>query len=233
MENSMQIEEWIEAIESSNLPVKEQQKRITTLVDLWKFASCHSDALKIGDSPNLFLNLEKEASEIINVQCESFMVDVNNDITKKIFSEIESVLNCESGKYDGFYKFKMKKSLVNFTPEKVQEIKTEMIAAVKGEVILYQYVLKMNRIPAKGVRIVASSFKILSPTNDQIETEISKMYRRPMISSVKNWLVLFLDVFDNNCDYFSFDKKAISNILALQFDKIFLFDFHKGEVIEL
>lgn len=233
MENSVQIEEWIEAIESSNLPVKEQEKRIATLVDLWKFASCHTEVLKIGDSPNLFLNYKNEASEIINVQCSNLIVDADNNITKKIFSEIESELDFESKKYDGIYRFKMKKSYINFNPETIQEIKREIIAAIKGEVILYQYVLKMNRIPAEYVKIVASGFKILAPSNNQISKEITKLNRKPIATSAKKWLVFFLDVFDNKCDYFSFDKELMANNLALQFDKIFLFDYHKGQVIEV
>lgn len=233
MKNSVQIEEWIEAIESSNLPVKEQEERIMTLIDLWKFANCYSDALKIGDSPNLFLNRENEASEIINVQCASLIIDSENDITKRLFFQIESELNRESKNYGGLYRFTMKKSYINFNPETIQEVKREMIASIKGEVILYQHILKMNKIPAEEIKIAVSNFKILEPSENQISNEINRLSKKAINTVAKKWLIFFLDVFDNKCDYFSFDNKTKVNKLTMQFDKIFLFDFHKGEVIEV
>ena len=62
------------------------------------------------------------------------------------------------------------------------------------------------------------------------EVEMNKLKQKFETAQNK---IFFLDVFDNKCDYFSFDKELMANNLALQFDKIFLFDYHKGQVIEV
>lgn len=229
MENYKQIEEWIEVIESSNLTIKEQQQRIANLIDLWKFASCHEDSLKIADLPNLLLNSEKDTFEIINVQCKNLYIDTDKNATKKMFAEIESELNREFQRYGGIYRFEMKKLERNVNQKMLQEIKKEIIAAIKGEVILYRYVAKMNKIPAEDVKIVASNFNILEVTNIQILNELKEQSFNLGISATKKWMVFFLDNVENKCDYFYFEEVEIFS----DFDSVFLFDFYNGETIEI
>lgn len=234
MQNIQQIENWIEAIESSNLSKKEQEQRITALVDLWKFASCHNTPLKIGEMPNLLLHQENESCEEINVQCENLYIRKQDNITKKIFAEIEDELNQDDLKYRGVYRLQMNKIAANFNNETIQEVKHEIIAAIKGEVILYKHVLSLQKMPSSKVEIIALNFTILECTQNAVQEKIRDLkIKNFLFSPGKKWLVLFLNTLDNDCNYFSFSDELQQNASISDFDKLFLFDFYKGQVMEV
>lgn len=234
MQNLQQIENWIEAIESSDLPKKEQEEKITALIDLWKFASCHSKSLRMGEIPNLLLHQENQNFEEIDVLCEDLHIDKQENIAKKIFAEIEEELNQDIQKYKGIYRLQMNKFAANFNKEVLQEVKHEIIAAIKGEVILYKHVLNLHKLPSSKVEIIGLNFTILACTQNAIQEKIKNSSSKlSLFSQRKKWLVLFLNALENDCHYFSFSDELQQNAFTSDFDKLFLFDFYKGEVLEI
>lgn len=234
MQNIQQIENWIDAIESSNISKKEQEQRITALVDLWKFASCHGNSLKIGEMPNSLLQVQNEISETINVQCENLFINEQENITKKIFAEIEVELNQNLQKYCGIYRLQMNKISANFNEETIQQVKQEIIAAIKGEVILYKHVLNIYKIPSAKIQITALNFTILECSQKTIQEKIKKLSaKQSPFSAEKKWLIFFLNTLENQCNYFSVDQKLLKDEVVSDFEAIFLFDFYKNEVLEV
>lgn len=234
MENIQQIENWIETIESSNLPEKDQEQMIMSLVDLWKFASCHKNPLKMGEAPNLLLHEKEGIWEQIHVQCENLYIDRNENISKKIFQEIEEELSSNVQKYGGVYRLQMNKTSLLYNEEMINEIKQEIIAAIKGEVILYKHVLSLHKTPGEKVEIIGLNFTILECTQHVIHERIKKhSYDLSLLKNGKKWLVFFLNTLENDCHSFSFQQELIENSFVCDFDEIYLFDFYKGEMIQL
>lgn len=230
MENIQKVESWIEAIESSNLSKHEQEKRINALVDLWKFSSSYDDSLQFGEVPGNFIKIENGISAPINIHCESLNVGREHDITAKFLSEIEAVFKNEE-RYAGLYKIELNKALPNFSSETLKAFKEEIIAAIKGEVILYHYVAKLAKFPADKVIFGNQNFTILNFDKSLAVDYISKIERRVSLSSPK-WLVLMLYNLEDQCDFYTIEND-FSDVLDSGFEKIFIFDFYKAEVVEL
>lgn len=230
MENIQKVESWIEAIESSNLSKNEQEKRINALVDLWKFSSSYDDSLQFKDVPGDFIKIDNGSSTQISIHCESLKVEKEHDITLKFLSEIEVAFKNEE-RYAGLYKIELNKALPNFSTETLKVFKDEIVAAIKGEVILYHYVAKLTKYPADKVMFGNQNFTILNFDKSFALDYISKIENRVSISSPK-WLVLMLHNLDDQCDFYTIEND-FSDVLDSDFEKIFIFDFYKAEVIEV
>jgi len=229
MENIKKIESWIEAIESSNLSKNEQEKRINALVDLWKFSTSYDADLSFTDVPGIFAKKENGISTQVNVHCEPLYIGKENDIATSFFSEIEQFFRGEEKKYAGIYKIELNKALPNFNAQTLKAFKEEIIAAIKGEVILYQYIAKLNKFPADKVVVSNQNFTIFECNETSVLNNIAKLETR-ITATANKWLVLMLNNLEDQCNYYAIEN-SFSQALETGFEKVFLFDFYKAEVI--
>ena len=231
MEDIKKVESWIEAIESSNLSKSEQEKRINALVDLWKFSSCYDGTLELSDVPGNFIKVDCGISKLISIHCEPFYIGKQHDITAEFLSGIEKYFENREEKYAGLYKIELNKALPNFNLQTLKDFQKEIIAAIKGEVILYQYVAKLSKFPAERMLFGNQNFTILSCGKSLVLDEVEKIETKMAVASNK-WLVLMLNNLEDQCDFYNIEND-LSEGFSSDFEKVFIFDFYKAEVVEV
>lgn len=219
------IDDWIADIELSGLTVEKQQIEIKNVTDVWKFTEIRK--LDMISPDRLLVKNNAGIREVINVQCVDFTSD--KDVARLMLNEIEVEL-ADQPKYIGRYHIDFYGSKVNFNPSSLQKVKQEIIAAIKGELITYNYVSKIVKMPSDTLMLHANNFKIVECNIENIR----KLLRKTLLDlSEPRWLIVVLSSFDNNCNYFYFDEAIFTDTFEHGFNKVFLFDFYKSEIVEL
>lgn len=219
------IDDWIADIELSGLSAEKQQIEIKNVTDVWKFTEISK--LDMISPDRLLVKNNAGIREVVNVQCVDFISD--KDIARQMLNEIEVEL-ADHQKYIGRYHVDFYDSKINFNASSLQKVKQEIIAAIKGELITYNYVSKIVKMPSDSMALHANNFKVLECTVENIKKHLKKTL---LDFSEPRWLIIVLSSFDNNCDYFYLNETIFNDTFEHGFNKVFLFDFYKSEVIEL
>lgn len=219
------IDDWIADIELSGLTVEKQQIEIKNVTDVWKFTEIRK--LDMISPDRLLIKNNSGIREVVNVQCVDFASD--KDVARLMLNEIEVEL-ADQPKYTGRYHVDFYDCKINFNRSSLQKVKQEIIAAIKGELIAYNYVSKIVKMPSDTLMLHANNFKIIECNIENIR----KLLRKTLLDlSEPRWLIVVLSSFDNNCNYFYFDEVIFSDTFEHGFNKVFLFDFYKSEIVEL
>lgn len=230
MKSTLQIEDWIEAIESSNISEQEQMQNISEVVDFWKFVTTFDNHISILEKGKILTN-EKGFDEIANVTISNLILNQKINPFETIISEIEQELLQFGEKYLGLYSIRFHNLKRNFQEDDLILVKEEMLSAIKGEIVFYKYIYKINKIESTELKIFKNDLGVLQCDFDVIQTQISKI--KTSKSEENQWLVLLLDSIEHNCNSFLFGSKIQEAVFKSNYDKIFLFDFYKAEIIEL
>lgn len=225
------IENWIDAIESSKRTEAVKEQEIKEIVDLWKFADSYDGEAIISQKGELIIR-SAEGTEKINVLCGDLQLTQKKNAISKILSEIEIELTTLGSRYIGLYNVEFRKPNAHFDAEEIQNLKSEIISGIKGEVILYKYVERIRKLPSSELKIFNYDFKILECNCNDIETMIAKSHL-PRLTDNKQWLVLVLSSVDQECKSFLIEETIKNKSFPSDFDKIFVFDFYTSEIIEL
>lgn len=226
MKSLQQIEGWIEAIESSNVKAKEQEQNISDVVDFWKFATTYDSQVSIIEKGKIVVD-----SEYINITTSDFALSKRINPFEKIISNVEKELMQFGTKYLGLYSIRFHDLNRNFQESDLVLVKEEIISAIKGDVILYKYIHKLNKIPSTELKIFKNDLGVLKCNSEEIQNAISRT--KFVKTTEKQWLVLLLDAIDHNCNSFLFESKMKEVLFESGYDKVFLFDFYKSEIISL
>ncbi|WP_306353285.1 hypothetical protein [Flavobacterium sp. '19STA2R22 D10 B1'] len=208
-----------------------KDQKYAEFTDLMKFTTSYGNSLKVI-GPSL---LKLDDFETVQIQFTDLSLDSDAiySILKPLFSEIEAELNSKGDKYWGLYNFIFQKRAFNFTSENLKLLKNEIISCIKGDLVIYQYIQQIQKRAHSSVEFYnPEPFKIKGPSISYLQNIILKQ----TVSTVgldKKWLVLTLDSIINECDYFYFSEFILNNPFRSDYDKVFLFDFYKGEIIEL
>ncbi|RWX03462.1 hypothetical protein [Flavobacterium cerinum] len=219
------IDDWIADIELSGLTAEKQQIEIKNVTDVWKFTEIRK--LDMISPDRLLIKNNAGIREVVNVQCVDFISD--KDIARQMLNEIEVEL-ADNTKYIGRYHIDFYDSKINFNHTRLQKVKHEIIAAIKGELITYNYVSKIVKMPSESLIVHANNFKVVECTIESIKKHLKKTL---LDFSEPRWLIMVLSSFDNNCDYFYFNETIFADTFEHGFNKVFLFDFYKSEIIEV
>lgn len=219
------IDDWIADIELSGLTAEKQQIEIKNVTDVWKFTEIKK--LDMISPDRLLVKNSAGIREVVNVQCVDFISD--KDIARQMLNEIEVELTGNS-KYIGRYHVDFYDSKLNFSYSGLQKVKHEIIAAIKGELITYNYVSKIVKMPSDSLRIHVNNFKVLECNIENIKKHLKKTL---LDFSEPRWLIIVLSSFDNNCNHFYFNEAIFTDPFEHGFNKVFLFDFYKSEIVEL
>lgn len=219
------IDDWIADIELSGLTAEKQQIEIKNVTDVWKFTEIRK--LDMISPDRLLVKNSAGIREVVNVQCVDFISD--KDIARQMLNEIEEELS-DNPKYIGRYHIDFYESKINFNQSSLLKVKHEIIAAIKGELITYNYVSKIVKMPSESLMLHANNFKILECNIENIK----KLLKKALLDlSEPRWLIIVLSSFDNNCNYFYFNQTVFTDTFEHGFNKVFLFDFYKSEIVEL
>lgn len=214
------IEKWISALESCS--ASDNNKDIDNIISLWKFASCYGPETTINDNGS-FNNGKGSDIKITFTD-----VALTNPDTPNILSTLG--LNIGAGLHelkDSYYVL-LHDQKKNYTPTCLIDLEEEIINAIHGKIIPYSYVRRLTRVNGNAGIYTNTSVKkcgrqdILSAINDS-----------PAPKDDSDWLVLILDNLSSQCDSFYFDLSVLSQPFASSYKKVMLFDFYKGEIIDL
>lgn len=213
------IEKWISAIESSDTA---DDKEIDNLISLWKFTSCHSEDAKIT-SDGLFDNGTGN-----NIRITFTDITLANNSAPNVLSSLGVNIGTALHELKDSHYILLHEEPKNYTPARLLALEEEIIDAIQGKLIPYNYVKRITRVNGN--------------TGIYTNAVVKKCYRHDILSAIANspapkdnsdWLVLILDNLTAHCDSFYFDLSVLSQPFVSNYDKIMLFDFYKSEIIEL
>jgi len=221
--DAVTIERWISVIEDNDF-ITDKDKRIENLINLWKFSSCLESDSAISDDGLLNLATQTNASVTFKDMC--LRSTPKSNYINNIFNAITPVLNTsELAYYVELYEQKN-----NYTATSLLHLEEEIISAIQGKLITYNQVKKIIRLNAKAGLYTNTTIK--NCTRTDINTTL-KQAEKTATDSQEKWLVLVLDRLVSQCDSFYISDDILHLPFETNYDKLFLFDFYKGEVTEL
>ena len=220
------IEEWISNIEKVVLPNAVKERRIQELISLWKFSSNLNEQIVIQDSLKLYIPGQGEVGTVVtdlDLSGNGYSNQIN-----KILEEKEIQLLNENK--IGFYSINFNTLDGNFTTEKLQDFKNELDSCFNGNLISYPYIKQLHK---KNIlqHQIQSGLKVKALQRTNILKAIAK--KDNSNNDQGKWLILVLDNHQSNCDSFFIQDDVLHLPFESNFEKIFLFDFFKTEIIEL
>ncbi|MHA3786893.1 hypothetical protein ACX0HA_01685 [Flavobacterium hauense] len=213
------IEQWISVIEDNDFII-DKDKRIENLINLWKFASCYGNGSQITED-GLMDTAGRKNISVTFTDIDLKQAPKNNFINN-IFSTIEPVLN---DKHNGAYYIELNHQKNNFTSGSLMELEEEIINAIHGNLTPYNQVKKITKVNA-AVGIYSNI-----TAKDCNREDIAGVIEQT--SSTANWLVLVLDRLVSHCDSFYIFDDVLLQPFKTEYEQLFLFDFYKGEIIQL
>lgn len=214
------IEDQIDMIENSGLSVSDQYKKISELTDRWKFTTCYpSDAT------------HPDYSDTVEIQFSDLDLQEGKNELKMLFRDIEKELSLEER--NGFYNIKFKKHNRNFTPEAIHALKQEILSGIRGKIMVYHYIQQIQKIENATVQLHTNDWFYIKACNKKNILGSLRKNTPSNTNGKKQWFVMVLSAIQSQCSHFTFASSVFTTAYASGFDKIFLFDFYKGEVLEL
>lgn len=217
------IERWISVIEDNDF-ITDKDKRVENLINLWKFSSClDNDAHITNDG---LLNVAAQTNAAVTFTDMCLRSAPKSDYINNIFSAITPVLNTNNFAY--YVELHEQKN--NFTATKLLHLEEEIINAIQGRLVPYSQVKKITKLNAKAGLYTNTTIK--NCTRADINTTL-KQAENTNRDGQENWLVLVLDRLVSQCDSFYISDDILHLPFETGYDRLFLFDFYKGEVTEL
>jgi hypothetical protein len=215
---------WIDFIENPNGPFIRNEEKLEYLVNLWKFSEAYPKGT--GITPNGELIIAGEATATLNF----YIPDMAKAPKSNHFADGVKAAEAVLPHRPGSHHISVIKQVANFNRESLENFKNEVVACINDSLQFYRYISAINRIPLEDTKIHTG----LTVKDVSRDTVLSALQHKPAQSSGnKNWLVLLLDNFKSKCDYFYVEDAVLHLPFLSGYEKIFLFDFFKGELTEL
>lgn len=217
------IERWISVIEDNDF-LTDKDKQIQNLINLWKFSSCYDSNMQITDDGQLHCNDQQPIGVAFTDICLEDSTKIN--FINNIFSSITPVLD---DKHMGAYYIELHRQNNNFTSGRLSQLEEEIVNAIHGRLTIYNHVKKITKVAASAGIYTNMVVKNCS------RADISNAIKTAPGSKKSNnkWLVLVLDRLISHCDSFYISDDVLFQPFRTSYDKLFLFDFYKGEVVQL
>jgi len=217
------IGELIDSIESGKLSTSDKEKKIQHLTYLWKF----SDSFSADSKNEVVLKIQEPEDTAIIFRDLDLSEKEKSPVFKNSCATIAPLLNNTSK--EGLYYFHLHKQSRNFNKLSLHDLQTELASSINGKMISYQYVKKIIKIPQESIEICIDSI-VKECTKEDVLLVINDISTN---KQDKKWLVLILDNLQSKCDSFYIEDAILSTAFSCKFEKVFLFDYYKSEVIEL
>ncbi|TRW26652.1 hypothetical protein FMM05_04550 [Flavobacterium zepuense] len=217
------IERWISVIEDNDFII-DKDKRIENLINLWKFSGCCSYDAHVTDEALLSTATQSNIQVTFTDMC--LKASPKSNYIRNIYSAITPVLNNKS---DGAYYIEQHEQKNNFTATSLLQLEEEIINAIQGKLVTYNQVKKITKLHATPG--IYTNVVVKDCNRNDI---INAIQRTPFTADGNTqWLVLVLDRLVSQCDSFYISDDVLHPPFTSGYDKLFLFDFYKGEVLEL
>jgi len=230
MKHLQQIEDWIENIEGSDLKPRVKNQTINTLIDIWKFITYHDETISLKSENVIAFENENGFQEEVSVTVKDLILKPSN-VIQNVLSETELELRKYGSNYNGRYNIQFQRSEENFCSKKIISLKEEILSIVKGEMICFEHIDYIHKNASDKIELFNTNLKVVECEKESIQKALDK-HSIP-VASEKQWLLLVLDHLKSNCTTFLIQDQIRNTVFKSSFDKVFLFDFYKGQIVEL
>jgi len=230
MKHLQQIEDWIENIEGSDLKAKLKNQTINTLIDIWKFITYYDETISLKSENVITVENENGIQEEISLTVKDLILKPSN-VIQNVLSETQLELSKYGSNYNGKYNIQFQRFEENFSSQKIISLREEILSIVKGEMICFEHINYIHKNASDKIELFNTNLKILECEKECIQQALDKASISD--TSKKQWLLLVLDYLKNNCNTFLIQDQIKKSAFTSKFDKVFLFDFYKGQIIEL
>lgn len=230
MKHLQQIEDWIENIEGSALNARIKNQTVNNLIDIWKFITYYDETISLKSENVIVVENENGIQEEISLTVNDLILKSSN-VIQNVVSEAELELGKYGSNYNGKYNIQFQRFEKNFCSQKIISLKEEILSIIKGEMICFEHIDYIHKNASDKIEIFNTNLKIVECEKESIQQALDKASISE--TSKKQWLLLVLDHLKNNCNTFLIQDPIKDNIFTSNFDKVFLFDFYKGQIIEL
>lgn len=229
MRHLPQIEDWIENIESSDLKPKIKNQTINSLIDIWKFITFYDEKIVLKSENVIEVKDKNGNREEINLSVKDLMLESSN-VIQNILSETEQELANDTS-HKGKYTIQFQKLEKNLCPERISLLKEELLSVVQGKLVSFEHIEYIHKNSSDKIELYNSNLKIAACGKGEIQKALKQT--NASNSAKKQWLLLILDHLKNNCDAFLIQNQVKEMLFKSKFDKVFLFDFYKGQIIPI
>lgn len=230
MKHLQQIEDWIENIEGSDLKPRVKNQTISTLIDIWKFITYYDETISLKSENVIAIENVNGIQEEITLTVKDLILKPSN-VIQNVLSETELELRKYGSNYNGKYNIQFQRFEGNFCSEKMVSLKEEILSIVKGELICFEHIDYIHKNASDKIEIFNTNLKVVECEKESIQKALDKA--SICEASKKQWLLLVLDHLKSNCNTFLIQDQIQDFAFKSNFDKVFLFDFYKGQIIEL
>lgn len=230
MKHLQQIEDWIENIEGSDLKPRLKNQTINTLIDIWKFITYYDETISLKSENAITVENENGIQEDISLTVKDLILKPSN-VIQNVLSETALELRNYGNNYNGKYNIQFQRFEENFCSKKIISLKEEIISIVKGEMICFEHIDYIHKNASDKIEIFNTNLKVVECEKESIQKALDKTLIYD--TSKKQWLLLVLDHLKSNCNTFLIQDQIQDSTFKSNFDKVFLFDFYKGQIIEL
>ncbi|RZK12397.1 MAG: hypothetical protein EOO46_03335 [Flavobacterium sp.] len=230
MEHLQQIEDWIENIEGSDLKPRIKNQTVNNLIDIWKFITYYDETISLKSENIIGVENENGIQDEISLTVKDLILNPSN-VIQNVLSETELELRKYGSNYNGKYNIQFQKSEKNFCSKKIISLKEEIISIVKGDMICFEHIDYIHKNASDKIEIFNTNLKVVECEKISIQKALDKASVSE--TSKKQWLLLVLDHLKSNCNTFLIQDQIKYSPFKSNFDKVFLFDFYKGQIIEL
>lgn len=245
IENSFinsKISNWLSKAKSelnSSNQVKQKKKE---LIDLGKFIYCFNHDIIISEaiceSPDFIISLNDKR---IGLELSDLVISENEKqkegFLKKIITRIEIELRELSDDFNGIYRINFRKG-ISLNSKVQQVIKSEIKSMITGEIAHGNFIESIRKIPHTNISIYHSEASIVGPLERSIvEANIKNKeanifnYRSGQLDEI--WLLLTIGGIQTSDDYAYVEEDIFNLPYQTNYDKVFLMNFFKSEVIAL
>jgi len=230
MKHLQQIEDWIEKIEGSDLKPGIKNQTINTLIDIWKFITYYDETIFLKSEHVIAIENENGIQEDICFTVKDLLLRPSN-VIQDVLSETELELKKYGSNYNGKYNIQFQRSEENFCSQKIISLKQEILSIVKGEMICFEHIDYIHKNTSDKIELFNTNLKVVECEKESIQQALDRASIPD--NPNKQWLLLVLDHLKSNCTTFLIQDHIRDCTFKSDFDKVFLFDFYKGQIIEL
>lgn len=230
MRHLPQIEDWIENIESSDLKPKIKNQTINSLIDIWKFITFYDDKIVLKSENVIEVENKNGSKEEINLVVKDLVLETSN-VIQSLLTETEQELCKKDTSVKGKYTIQFQKLEKNLCPKKISLLRKEVLSVVQGKLVSFEHIEYIHKNSSDKIELYNSNLKIAACGKGEIQKALKQT--NASNSAKKQWLLLILDHLKNNCDAFLIQNQVKEMLFKSKFDKVFLFDFYKGQIIPI
>mgnify|MGYP000919457811 CR=1 FL=1 len=226
--DTTQINEWIDVINNVPLPESSREKKIQELVSLWKFTTCYDKDIKLSDSLKLAIPGKNKVEAVVFDL--DFAHHPYSDAINKVLEETEiKLLHAQK---EGFYTITFTNRPANFTSVSLTELSYELADCFDGKLITYNYIKQVQKTSLLKHRL-HTNLKVKTIERSDIVKILEENSAKYTANNEDKWLILVLDNHQSKCDHFLIQDDVLNSPFTSSFEKIFLFDFFKSQIIPL